>query len=126
MQILSNGYQKPETGDFGSEFFPALEQNIQLMNDHNHNGTNGEKISALFVEAAPVVAVTAASFTDQGNGYHRALAVVPGGQQADNFMPLMRDPVTKEQIFGRVEKNSATSFFVYLNYVQDVEVYFGV
>ena len=28
------GYLKPSNGDFGTDWFPAMEQNIQQMNDH--------------------------------------------------------------------------------------------
>ena len=46
MLTLSHGYEKPETGDKGSVFFPALEDNIQKLNDHNHNGLNSELLTA--------------------------------------------------------------------------------
>jgi hypothetical protein len=41
---LSKGYILPQTGDKGDVFFPALEFDIQRLNDHNHNGVNSEKI----------------------------------------------------------------------------------
>ena len=40
MIVLSNGYKLPETGDFGDVWFPALEDNIQRINTHNHDGTD--------------------------------------------------------------------------------------
>ena len=39
---LSNGYIKPEDGDTGAVWFDALEDNIQRVNDHNHDGSNSE------------------------------------------------------------------------------------
>lgn len=42
----SKGYKKPDTGDFGSSFFKDLEDNIDRMNSHNHDGVNGEKVKA--------------------------------------------------------------------------------
>lgn len=38
------GVKIPEDGDKGAQVFPALETNIALFRDHNHNGTNTEKI----------------------------------------------------------------------------------
>jgi len=51
MQTLSFGFKKPEDGDKGNIFFPALEDNIQQLNDHDHNGTNSKKIPSSSVEA---------------------------------------------------------------------------
>ena len=52
MQTLSNGYKKPESGDRGSVFFPALEDNIQRLNDHTHNGSNSDRLGATSLIAA--------------------------------------------------------------------------
>jgi hypothetical protein len=125
MIILSKGYKKPETGDFGDVWFPALEDNIDLMNSHNHDGVNGEKISALNLSASTTT-VLAASFADQGNGYWRATVTVPGGGLVDNFVIAVKDPTTKEPIQLRMEKLSSTQFYIYTNVVQNFEVYFGV
>jgi hypothetical protein len=38
----------------------------------------------------------------------------------------VKDPTTKEPIFGKLEKFSATQFYIYINTPQTVEVYFGV
>ncbi len=125
MIILSKGYKKPETGDFGDVWFPALEDNIDLMNSHNHDGVNGEKIPALNLSASTAT-VLAGSFADQGNGYWRATVTVPGGGLVDNFVIAVKDPTTKEPIQLRMEKLSSTQFYIYTNVVQNFEVYFGV
>lgn len=125
MIILSKGYKKPETGDFGDVWFPAMEDNIDLMNSHNHDGVNGEKISGISLVASTLT-VTAGSFADQGNGYHRATVTVPGGGLVDNFVIAVKDPTTKEPIQLKAEKLNATQFYLYTNTVQNFEVYFGV
>ena len=51
MQTLTYGFKKPQTNDSGSSFFPALESNIQQLNDHDHNGVNSAKLAAGAVEA---------------------------------------------------------------------------
>lgn len=127
MQILSNGYKKPETGDLGSTWFPALEDNIDLSNSHKHDGTDGVKIQAIsLVNTNSTLTVLAASFADQGNGYWRATVTVPAGLSYDNFNVTVKDPTTKEIIHVKQEKLSATQFYIYTNFVQDFEVFFGV
>lgn len=125
MIILSKGYKLPETGDFGDEWFPALEDNTQLQNDHTHNGLNGEKIEGINLQSSTLTVLSGA-FADQGNGYYRATATVPGGGLVDNFVVAVKDPTTKEPIFLKMEKLSATQFYLYTNVVQNFEVYFGV
>lgn len=125
MIILSKGYKKPETGDFGDVWFPALEDNIDLMNSHTHNGVDGEKISVINLLASTLT-VTAASFADQGDGYWRATVTVPSGGLVDNYVVAVKDPTTKEPVQLRMEKLSSTQFYLYTNVVQNFEVYFGV
>jgi hypothetical protein len=125
MIILSKGYKKPETGDFGDVWFPALEDNIDLSNSHSHDGINGEKISAISLTASTLT-VLSASFIDQSNGYYRATVTVPGGGLVDNFVVTVKDPTTKDVIYAKFEKLSATQFYIHINTQQNVEVYFGV
>ncbi len=125
MIILSKGYKKPETGDFGDIWFPALEDNIDLSNSHSHNGVNGEKISGINL-ASSTLTVLAASFADQGDGYWRATVTVPSGGLVDNFVVAVKDPTTKDPINLKMEKLSSTQFYLYTNIVQNFEVYFGV
>lgn len=123
MQVLSNGFKLPETGDFGDVWFPALEDNIQQMNDHTHNGTDSERLASTSVEGS-FVTVLAGSFVDQLNGYHRATVTVPNSGLVDNHVIVAKDPTTKDQIFLKVEKVAATQIYIYTNYVQNFEVYF--
>lgn len=125
MQILSKGYKLPETGDFGDVWFPALEDNINLMNSHAHTGTDGERISGIYLKASTLT-VLAASFADQGDGYWRATVTVPNTDLVDYHTIVVKDPTTKDPVGLKVEKLSANTFYLYTNTVQDFEVYFGV
>lgn len=125
MIILSKGYKKPQTGDFGDVWFPALEDNIDLSNSHNHDGIDGEKIDSISLNST-IATVLAAAFSDQGNGYWRATVTVPNGGLVDNYVITAKDPTTKEPVELRMEKLSATQFYLYTNTVQDFEVYYGV
>ena len=125
MVILSKGFKLPETGDFGDVWFPALEDNTQQMNDHTHNGVNSEKISAIALTGSTATVLSGA-FADQGNGYWRATVTVPGGLTIDNFVVTVKDPTTKDPIYLKQEKLSSTTFYLYTNFVQNFEVYYGV
>lgn len=125
MIILSKGYKKPQTGDFGDVWFPGLEDNIDLGNSHDHDGVDGEKIQAINLVASTTT-VLAASFADQGDGYYRATVTVPGGGLVDNFVIAVKDPTTKEPISLKMEKLNSTQFYLFTNFVQNFEVYFGV
>jgi hypothetical protein len=125
MQILSKGYKLPDTGDFGTDWFPALEDNITLSNSHSHNGVDGEPISALDLVTSTLT-VLATSFADQGDGYWRATITVPGGGAVDSYVVVVKDPTTKDPIMLKMVKLSSTQFYLYTNTVQNFEVYFGV
>jgi len=125
MIILSKGFKLPETGDFGDVWFPALEDNIQQLNDHDHNGVNSPKISAVALTGY-VDTVLQAAFIDQGNGYYRALISVPGGLTVDNFVITVKDPTTKDIMYLKQEKFNASSYYLFTNSPQNVEVYYGV
>lgn len=125
MIVLSKGYKLPETGDFGDIWFPALEDNINLSNSHNHDGTDGEKIDAISLNVT-TLSVLSGAFADQGNGYWRATATVPSGGLVDNTVITVKDPTTKEPIGLKIEKLNSTQFYLYTNFVQNFEVYFGV
>lgn len=125
MIILSKGFKLPQTGDFGDVWFPAMEDNIQQMNDHNHNGINSEKISSVALTGTKVT-IASGDFVDQGNGYYRQTVLVPGGLDFDNFCITAKDPTTKDVVHLKMEKLTATSFYVYTNFVQDFELYYGV
>ena len=43
---LSYGFVRPATGDKGSVFFPALEDNITQLNSHDHDGTDSALMTA--------------------------------------------------------------------------------
>jgi hypothetical protein len=125
MIILSKGVKKPQTGDFGDVWFPALEDNAQLQNDHNHDGVNSEKIPASSLFSTPTTLLNA-SFAVQPSGVYRATLTVPAGGLVDNLIFSARDPISKDQVYLQTEKLSATQLYVYSYFPQDYEVFFGV
>lgn len=76
MQTLSYTYQKPETGDKGSVWFPAMENNVQKLNDHDHDGSNSALIPGANINR-PSSTISSASWTSDGGGNYHATVTVP-------------------------------------------------
>lgn len=125
MITLSKGYQLPQTGDPGNTFFPALEQNIQQMNSHKHDGVDGEKPNSKDILTTSV-SVLVGAFSLQPNGEYRATVSNPSSIPSDTTLPTLRDPVTKEIVYGRIEKATGISYYVYVNIPLNLEVVYGV
>ena len=120
---LSNGYKKPETGDLGTSFFPDLEDNIQRVNDHTHNGVNSNKLGPASVDLL-VANVASGAFAIVGSEY-RTTVNAPAGISIDTTTVSFRDQTTKERIFLKMEKITTTSFYVYSMFALDIEVVYG-
>jgi hypothetical protein len=123
MQTLSYGYVLPNTGDFGVDWFPALEANITRLNSHSHDGVNSSPLSskAIVPERATLLQ---AAFTNIGPGVERTLVSLPSGMTVDNTTVVVKDLITKETIHLRMEKFSLSQVYLFTNFLQDFEVYF--
>lgn len=78
MLTLTYGYKKPQSGDRGPTVFPALEDNIQQLNDHNHDGSNSSKLSAASL-GVTTQSILAANWVSLGGGnFHQQVALLPG------------------------------------------------
>lgn len=114
---LSYGYIKPQTGDKGSSFFPVLEQNIQQVNDHTHNGTNSAPLTPASV-ASVAQTLLAANWVLVSGGLYRQLVTMPGSFQFENqFMRFLLNtaPYVGHEIYPSLEKVTANTFYVYIN-----------
>ena len=112
---LSFGYKKPQTGDKGSEWFKYLEDDIQQLNDHNHDGLNSAPISTRNINAE-TQPLSSASWVSVSGGKYRQLVTVPNSKQFDNSIIIFRkDSAQKEQMYLEVEKETATTYYVYIN-----------
>lgn len=120
---LSNGYKKPQTGDRGNTFFTDLEDNIQRVNDHSHNGTDSEKIETKnFTKGSQTI--SSGSWTLVSDGIYRQLVTVPSGHDVDEMIPkfLIDDDIYHPTI----EKVSSTTYYIYINdNTKDVVVKYG-
>lgn len=113
MQTLSFGYKLPETSDKGSVFFPALEFDIQQLNDHNHNGINSAQIDS---KSVSVVKQTLAStgWVSQGGGNYRMLVTMPNGMACDDYMVSFKTSAGAV-LFLSTERVSELTYYCYSN-----------
>lgn len=123
MITLSNGYKLPDTGDFGDSWFPALEDNIQRVNDHSHNGVNSEIIDGVNIKATTAT-IFAGDFSASGDQFETSVTL-PSAALVDETNISFRDPTTKAEILLEIEKISVSQIKVYTHFVQDFEVVYS-
>lgn len=117
MLTLSYGYKKPQTGDKGSVYFPALEGDIQQLNDHTHNGTDSAPIPGSNITNA-IAAVGSADWALQTPGTYRALVNLPLGYTYDGSHKEVRisgGPTDGAVINPTIEKIDDSSLYLYVN-----------
>jgi hypothetical protein len=113
MQTLSFGYLKPQTPDRGPDVFPALEQNIQRINDHNHDGTNSALLT--YASIVPITqSLVGVAWEDLTNGNFRTLVTVPAGVQVGSNTIRFRDGDGNPVLLSTSRVN-ANQFYVYTN-----------
>lgn len=114
--ILSKGFKKPQAGDMGSVWFPALEDDIQQLNDHTHNGTDSQLLSGGSI-TNQVVAIAAVDWVAFGPGY-RFLLSLPSGYTYDGSHKEVRINGGAQDgaiVVPTIEKVSNTTMYVYCN-----------
>lgn len=81
---LSYGYIQPANGDLGSVWFPALNTDIQQLNDHNHNGINSAPITGAAIVSG-TVSIPAANWVLDVTGRYKQDVTVPAGFNMTQF-----------------------------------------
>lgn len=114
MNILSYGVKQPQTGDKGSVFFPALEDDLEYLNDHVHDGVQGAPIPATNIEAVKQN-LLAASWLAVSGGFYRQLVTVPNGKNFEDMNITFRITSSGEPVLLTTEKVSSTTYYVYIN-----------
>jgi hypothetical protein len=116
---LSYGFVKPATGDKGTVFWPALEDNIQQTNDHSHNGSNSARLTAAS-SAAVSQSVASAGWSSVGGGLYRQTVTLPAaltsvGGTYDSYGIEIRNSANGRRLFLQTEKVTSTTFYVWIN-----------
>lgn len=114
MLTLSFGFKKPLSNDKGPQVFPAMEDNIQQLNDHTHNGVNSSKLPGSSLEPTTQV-LLAAGWVLVANGHYNQTATLPGGLLYDKVTLRFRLNSTGHDVFPTVLKASATQYTVYFD-----------
>lgn len=109
MITLTYGYKKPINPDTGDIVFPALEGDIQQLNDHNHDGANSAPLATQTVSALAANWVTGVA----GVSY-KQLITVPTGLSFDTCNTWVKRS-TGEMAYPTIERVSATTFYLYTN-----------
>lgn len=114
---LSNGYIKPDTGDRGSTFFPGLEDNIERLNSHNHDGSNSEKIPASSINN-PVQTLSSAGWTLISPSVYRQLVTMPTPLAFDSR--VMQFQISSGANAGKlfhptIVKQTVNTFYLFCN-----------
>jgi len=125
---LSYGYVKPVTGDRGSTaFFTPMENNIQRINDHTHNGTDSAPLPAQSIVGVPqnILAVNWVSYGGP-TGFYRQLVTLAPGFSYDTVQIQFRLS-SGHYIYPTIEKVSATQYYIYTidNTLDLIAVYGG-
>jgi hypothetical protein len=111
---LSYGFEKPQDGDPGSTFWDSLELDIQMLNDHTHDGANSAKLSSSSVIATKQN-ISSGSWAAFGTGY-RQLVTMPGALQYDDYLIIFKlNASPYQQMLLTTEKVSSNTYYVYCN-----------
>lgn len=112
---LSHGYKKPSNGDRGSTWFSNLEDNIDLSNSHDHDGTDGEQIAAKYISKATASIASGSWSAVAGQaGTYKQTVSLPSGYLMSTVQIHFLD-ASGHPLMLSVEKVSSTSYDVYIN-----------
>jgi hypothetical protein len=108
MQTLSKGYFKPQNTDTGDVWMPAIATDMQMLNDHTHDGVTSQLL------AVTTVSILAAAWVAApiGGGIYRQLVTLPAGFNYDTS-EVWFHLSTGELVFPSVERVSTTTFYAY-------------
>jgi hypothetical protein len=115
MQTLSRGYKKPDTGDRGSVFFPALESNIVRVNSHSHDGVNSELLSASLIQKGLQTILNTNWGADLGGSTYVQTVTLPTGWVFDNAVMSFYISGTGVRIWPSIVKLTTTTYSVEVN-----------
>lgn len=126
---LTYGFVKPATGDKGTTFWGDLEDDIQQMNDHTHNGVDSAVLSAASV-ASTQDTISSGGWTSLGGGNYSKTVTMPlaltgGGGVYEDYNIQFRNASTGAILYLSVTKTSSTSFDVYSNTPANITVIYS-
>lgn len=108
MITLSKGIKKPQNPDTGDIWFPGLESNAQIQNDHNHDGLSSQLL------AITTQAILSASWTAAAGktGIYVQTVTVPAGFSYDSCDVLFKLS-SGEIVYPSIERVTSTTYKIY-------------
>jgi hypothetical protein len=106
---LSHGFYQPAQGDTGDVWFPAMANNMLLLNNHTHNGTDAALL------AVQTISILAANWGAPTNGTYSQTITMPtvnGVQTSYDTSKLEFRLSTGQAIYPSVVRVSSTQFTV--------------
>lgn len=108
MLTLSFGYKKPQNTDTGDVVFPALEADIQQLNDHIHDNITS---ALLFTKTQTISSGPWGAYIP---GILRQLVTVPTGYSFDTCDVWFKLS-TGQIVYPSIERVSSTTYYIYTN-----------
>lgn len=119
METLQYGYKKPEDGDTGDIFCPALADNVDLIVAHSHDGINSKTIStAGITKPDKIIAGSGAWSAVSGKGlYQQTITLGSATYENTRFECRIGSGSTGAGniIFPTIEYVSGSSFTIIVN-----------
>lgn len=117
MQTLTYGFKKPQTGDKGSIWFPALADNIQQLNDHTHNGTDSSRltVASLTTVSATIDSSAWVAVAGQTGTYRRLITIPVSIASLDDCVVSFKHGTSKDVLHLTYEKQSTNTYYLYVN-----------
>lgn len=113
MITTTYGYKKPEDRDKGPVVFPAMEENIDRIDSHSHNGVNSPLLSAAALVATSQ-SILAAAWVLEANSIYKQTVAMPAGLSFDSTIKEFR--LSDGTVFQpKIKKVTALSYDIWIN-----------
>lgn len=117
---LSFGFKKPQVGDIGDPIFDALEDTIDQLNSHDHDGTDSDRVKSYSLTRGSV-SVPATGWSASGSLYRQSVTFPSGFSTANgsdwgsaNIQVFFSGGTyDTAQCYPKMEKITATTFYLY-------------
>lgn len=110
MVVLSFGFQNPQNGDPGSIYFPALNFDIEQLNDHTHDGVNSALISGPSI-APTIFTAASANWTGTPGNYAQQI-ILPLGFNLQESVMVVFD-ASGNVVANNIDNVGGTEFTIY-------------
>jgi len=112
---LSKGYKLPADGDRGSTFYNDLEANITLVNSHDHDGTDGERIHVKNLTKGAQTLLAAGWSADAGGSTYTQSVTMPTGYLFDEVDIRFKNTANGNILYPTVTKTGASAYTISVN-----------